>query len=73
MGQTEIALIDDIESVDVLAKKTTKRSMMNWVIWRVVRYFFHWKGQPAFSFTFTCWAYPDLGSTGSSVVVVVCK
>jgi hypothetical protein len=46
MGQTEIALIDDIESVDVLAKKTTKRSMMNWVIWRVVRYFFHWKGQP---------------------------
>lgn len=49
-----------------------KRSMTNWVIWRVVRYFFHYvvsaRSPPVEA---PRCAYPDLGTTGGSVVVVV--
>jgi type II secretory pathway component PulL len=60
-----------VSKIDLLAKKTMKRSMTNWVIWRVVRYFFHLYCQLV-SIRFGSFvAYPDSGTTSGSIVVVV--
>ena len=48
---------------------------MNWVIWRVVRYFFHCSlsANDFFDEAKLVTTHPDLGTTSSSVVVVVCQ